>query len=152
MSMKEIVEVVITSNERYGEMLGKSINFEVNIIGQHPNYHTFMILSLINNLVSNAVEAIQDQGIIEINVTRLLESVEIKVKDNGLGISIRNRALVFEPGFTTKFNEIGIASNGIGLSYVKNVIENLGGEITLLEASDTTFEILLPIESLMQKG
>ncbi|MCL6570087.1 MAG: sensor histidine kinase [Bacillus sp. (in: Bacteria)] len=152
MSMEEIVAVIVTSNERYGEMLGKSIHFEFTVIGQHPNYHTFMLLSLINNLVSNAVEAIQELGTIEIKVTRLPELLEIKVKDSGSGISTRNRKLLFEPGFTTKFNEIGIASNGIGLSYVKNVIENLGGDITLLETSETTFEILLPIETLMQKG
>lgn len=150
MSMQEIVAVIITSNECYGEMLGKSIDYEVEINGHHPDYHTFMLLSLINNLISNAVEAIKGIGLIAIKVSRLADLVEIKVSDNGSGISTKNRMLIFEPGFTTKFDEIGIASNGIGLSYVKNVIENLGGEITLLETNETTFEILLPIESLSQ--
>jgi two-component system, sensor histidine kinase YcbA len=63
--------------------------------------------------------------------------------------------LVFEPGFTTKFDDNGYASNGIGLSFIKGVIEQHGGEIRLLDlskSSKTTFEILLPINSLIQKG
>lgn len=79
--------------------------------------------------------------------------VKIIVSDNGSGISAKNKPLIFEPGFTTKFDDTGMASNGIGLSHIKNVIENIGGAINLLDTSETTtFEIQLPVASLIQEG
>ena len=81
--------------------------------------------------------------------------VIIIVNDNGSGISEKNKRFIFEPGFTTKFDQTGIASNGIGLSYIKNVIENIGGRLNLLDTAETnktSFEIQLPVTSLTERG
>ena len=155
MSIREIIHVIRTGNERYSGLLGKNIVFMINISGLHPSYHTFMLLSVINNLVSNAVEAIEASGEILIKITIEKGILDIQVKDTGPGISPRNRPLIFTPGFTTKFDSGGMASTGIGLSYVKNVIEGLGGEIKLGEPEihfKTVFVIRLPIESLTERG
>jgi two-component system sensor histidine kinase YcbA len=80
--------------------------------------------------------------------------VNIRINDNGCGISPKIKPFIFEPGFTTKFDQIGIASNGIGLSYIKNFIENIGGEIKLIDSTKTegtTFEIQLPSASLIEE-
>jgi two-component system, sensor histidine kinase YcbA len=154
MSIEEIIAVITRSNENYGEMLGKTINYKVNIFGKHPHYQTFILLSLINNLVSNAVEAISEEGQIVLTVENANDIVTIRINDNGSGISPRIKPYIFEPGFTTKFDQTGIASNGIGLSYIKNVIENIGGGIKLIDSSETegtTFEIQLPVASLVEK-
>lgn len=155
MQVDEIVEVITTCNQRYSESSGKSIEINSEIAGTHPPYHTFMLLSVINNLVSNAVEAIEHNGEILLKINRLGDMTVIQVKDNGPGISERNRKLIFEPGFTTKFDHGGAASNGIGLSYIKNVIENLGGSIELdyLKGDfNTVFTIHMPLESLTERG
>jgi len=152
--IKEIIEVIITANKRYGEMLEKSIDYKVYILGEHPFYRTVILFSLINNLVSNAVEAITEKGNVELTVGRVNEMIHIIVSDDGPGISVKNKPFIFEPGFTTKFDQTGIASNGIGLSYIKNVIENIGGELKLLataEINRTSFEILLPVASLIER-
>lgn len=155
MDIKEIIEVIIMSNKRYGEMIGKSIDYHVRILGEHPYYRTVILFSLVNNLVSNAVEAIIEEGQVELTVSRVNDMVYIVVSDNGPGISKKNKPFIFEPGFTTKFDHMGIASNGIGLSYIKNMIENIGGELQLLDADErnrTSFEILLPVASLTERG
>jgi two-component system sensor histidine kinase YcbA len=155
MNIEEIIEVITHSNQYYAEILGKTINFKVHISGDHPRYHTFVILSLINNLVSNAVEAIHETGHIVLTVDRSNDMIKIRIHDNGSGISPKNKPFIFEPGFTTKYDLNGIASNGIGLSYIKNVIENIGGEIQLIDstqAEGTTFEILIPIANLTERG
>ncbi|MDQ6596009.1 sensor histidine kinase [Bacillus salipaludis] len=154
MNIREIISVVTISNKNYGELLGKSIDFQVNITGVHSEYRTFILLSLINNLVANAVEAIRQEGQIVLTVERVLDFVKICIKDNGNGISEKNKMYIFEPGFTTKFDQAGIASNGIGLSYTRNVIENLNGTINLVESEKekgTTFEIQLPVINLINK-
>ena len=150
MSIEEIIHIISTTNKRYAEMLGKTVEFSVSIRGEHPRYNSFKLTSLINNLVSNSVEAIQIKGKIELTAEIASEFIRLRVSDNGSGISERNRALIFEPSFTTKFDRNGIASNGIGLFHVKNVIEKLGGEINLLESNEaykTIFEIMLPAQT-----
>lgn len=157
MTINEIIEVIKTCNERYADSLGKSIDIKSDISGDHPLYHTFMLLSVINNLVSNGVEAIAESGKIHLKIDRCDDHAVIQVSDSGSGISARNRGLIFEPGFTTKFDQTGVSSNGIGLSYVKNVVENLDGTIMLEDESfsplyKTIFTVTLPIESLTEKG
>lgn len=153
MNIAEIIAIIISSNKSYGEMLGKSIEYTVDITGSHSQYRSFILFSLINNLVANAVEAIKERGRIDLNVTMKDQMVEIIVSDNGSGISDKNKLYIFEPGFTTKFDDTGIASNGIGLSHIKNVIENIGGEINLLDTTaTTTFGIQLPVASLTERG
>lgn len=147
MKIEKIISIIIRSNQNYSELLDKALDYEVNIIGEHPPYHTFILFSLINNLVANAVEAIEKAGRIALTIKKVGELVKISISDNGCGISPKNKAFIFEPGFTTKFDYAGIASNGIGLSYIKNVIESIGGVIKLIDSSETegtTFEILLP--------
>lgn len=153
MNIEEIISVIISSNKCYGDMLGKSIEYQVNVSGEHSQYRSFILFSLINNLVANSVEAINDQGKIVLNARKLDKVFEITVSDNGAGISDKNKPFIFEPGFTTKFDDTGIASNGIGLSHIKNVIENIGGEINLVDTpANTTFGIMLPVASLTERG
>lgn len=158
MDINEILQVIIKCNGHYADSLGKSIEFSCVVSGQHPPYHTFMLLSVINNLATNAVEAhFPTGGVIRLDIDRDQENVIIQIKDNGPGISDRNRQYIFEPGFTTKYNLAGAASNGIGLSYVKNAIENIEGKI-ILEPDDkhtgfnTVFTISVPIQRLTQGG
>ncbi|MGO0063305.1 ATP-binding protein [Brevibacillus fluminis] len=155
MDIHQLAGIVVRSNEKYAALLGKTIHFTVSIEGVHPHYHVFTMLSLINNMVANAVEAIQDDGEISLYVTREDEHVMLKISDNGPGVLPRRRKLIFKPGFTTKYDYAGAPSTGIGLSYVKEVVEEQKGEIVLLDGTDgagAAFLIRLPIESISEKG
>lgn len=157
MKIEEIIDIVVTTNERYGQTLEKNIKFEVDIEDQSQfyQYHTFILLSIINNLVSNAVEACKLDVTIAIQISTIGDMLVIQISDNGPGISERHRDFIFQAGFTTKYNESGVASNGIGLTYVKDVVEHLNGTIELqnLEGEmKTSFNIQLPNEQLMERG
>ncbi|RDU37732.1 sensor histidine kinase [Neobacillus piezotolerans] len=157
MDIKEILYVSITANRRYGEMVGKTIQYGVETEGSHPDYHAVILLSLLNNLVSNAVEAIQSTGKILVYAKKAGEQLLIEVRDTGSGISEKSKKLIFEPGFTTKFNESGLASNGIGLAFVKETVENMGGKISLIDEIgngeyETSFQISLPVRELTKRG
>lgn len=149
MHISDILSVVVASNKSYGELLNKKIKFKVNVVDEHPPYLTYLLLSIINNLVSNAVEAIDKSGKITITVTKKERKLIILINDNGLGVAQKHKRLIFEPGFTTKFDSAGNASNGIGLAYVKGVINDLDGTINLLESNcntGATFLIEIPID------
>lgn len=151
MEIEDILDVIVSSNTSYRNLLGKSIDFSVEVKGAHLKYNACSLLSIINNLVSNSVESIRETGHITINVSQENNELTIKVTDDGPGISKKNRNLIFQPGFTTKFDSTGKASSGIGLTYVKEFIEQLGGTIRLDDAEKsllTTFILVVPIDQL----
>jgi two-component system sensor histidine kinase AtoS len=97
------------------------------------------------NIIKNSVEAVLDNGQIEISVALVGENMAIEITDNGYGISSENLARRFSPFFSTK---VGKKNAGIGLSISKNIIESLNGSIEAFMTLDskTCFRILLPAE------
>lgn len=59
MSVHELVNIIIRANTKYARLLEKDIQFVYKIDGVHSHYHIYTILSIINNIVTNAVEAIK---------------------------------------------------------------------------------------------
>ncbi|NMM64862.1 sensor histidine kinase [Clostridium sp. P21] len=155
MDINKIGNIIIQTNEKYARSLGKDIKFILDINDYFPHLHIYTILSLINNLTSNSVESINDTGIIKISIHKKEELIEFEISDNGVGIPEKKRNLIFKPGYTTKYDVNGKPSTGMGLSYVKELINNLKGSITLENdciENKTAFIIQLPIDNLIEKG
>lgn len=153
MNINELVPLVIRTNATYASSLGKKIEFRYRIEGEHQDYQVYLVLSLMNNIVVNAVEAIKDKGTITICVTMEDQFVSFQVEDDGPGVPEKYRSLIFKPGFTLKYDETGTASTGIGLSYVKEITEELGGLVTLqngVKHSGASFIIKIPVYSLVE--
>lgn len=79
---------------------------------------------VIINLIKNSIEAIEDNGEIEVLVTENKNTVIIKVKDNGSGISSENLKRMNEPFFTTKNN-----GTGLGVYLSTEIIKAHGGSL-----------------------
>ena len=96
---------------------------------------------VIDNLVSNATQAIGDHGVVTVDLKFVEDQALITVKDNGPGIAVENRKRLFEPLFTTKAK-----GTGLGLSICRQIIERHGGTIELQdhEGSGAEFCICLP--------
>src|SRR5690625_6929667 len=99
-----------------------------------------MTLSIINNLVTNAIEAIDTIGTIHINLINSNKKLIIEISDNGPGIKDAHTDIIFEPGFTTKYDQNGNASTGIGLSYVYYLVTTIYDNISKQQSSDLTDE------------
>lgn len=155
MNVNEITNILVETNKKYSISLGKEIKFFTDISPGIPELHSYTVMSLINNLVSNSVESIEKMGIIKIYINKKCNLIVFQIEDTGAGIPQKKRKLIFKPGYTTKYNEFGEPSTGIGLSYVKEVVINLKGKIFFSNTpncSGTIFTIEIPIESLMEKG
>lgn len=153
MTIHEIVKMVVTSNSKYSNLLEKNIDISFEIKGKHSKYHSFQLTSLINNLVSNAVEAIKKDGEVYVSADLVDGFLEVSVSDNGSGVQDKHKKLIFSPGFTTKFDEDGNSSNGIGLSHLKTVIEDYEGSINFVESKgkfNTIFIFKIPSKSLSE--
>ena len=98
---------------------------------------------VIENLLRNALDAMDGKGTITGRVTERDGNVIIDLTDTGKGISSRNVRRVFDPGFTTKKR-----GWGLGLSLVKRIIEEYhSGKIVVARSEPgkgTTFRITLP--------
>ncbi|MBT5147797.1 MAG: HAMP domain-containing histidine kinase [Flavobacteriales bacterium] len=95
---------------------------------------------VLENLLRNAVDAMEGRGEINVNVMNSEKGVTIDISDTGKGISRQDIRSVFSPGFTTKKR-----GWGLGLSLVKRIIEEYhGGKISVLKSEvgvGTTFRI-----------
>ncbi|WP_335484640.1 ATP-binding protein [Bacillus sp. JJ1773] len=154
MTIYELLDLIIRANKNYALSLGKEIEFKQVIIGAHPDYHIFKILSILNNLVMNSIEAIKQLGVVKISVSKQNNWVHFQISDNGPGIPNKRKNLIFEPGFTSKFERDGSSSTGIGLSYVQRIVEELEGKILLKsepEVDGTIFTIKLPVNYLVKE-
>lgn len=97
---------------------------------------------VLDNLLSNAIEAMSDGGEISISWTSGHSNLEIIIEDNGPGIPGDIVESIFEP-FVTKGKQSG---TGLGLAICKKIVEDHGGAISVSSSSDsgTTFSIVLP--------
>jgi two-component system sensor histidine kinase YcbA len=154
MPLAEIVEFVIKSNRDYSKMLHKDITMEADIRVGYRTEHYIPLLTVLGNLVSNAVEAIDAQGTIRIRIYEHKTKTIMVVSDSGTGIAEQDKEMIFEPGFTTKFNNEGNAATGIGLSHVRDIVHAYGGELHLhasRQGAETTFTVTFLSDSL-KKG
>lgn len=90
------------------------------------------------NLITNAIEAINGIGSINIYAKTTPNNIVIEIEDSGPGIMEEDLEKIFEPLFTTKQS-----GTGLGLSSCKNIIERHRGEISVRN-DPTTFTIKLP--------
>jgi len=97
---------------------------------------------VIENLLKNALDAINGKGTILIKIKDFPSRVIVDVTDSGKGISKQNIGKVFKPGFTTKKR-----GWGLGLSLAKRIIEQYHRGQLFVKSSETgkgtTFRIVL---------
>jgi signal transduction histidine kinase len=93
------------------------------------------------NLVTNAVEAVGDQGSIHITTATDADSVTVSVQDDGVGMTEPTIGRVFEPYYSTKF-----AGRGLGLAAVDGIVRGHDGRIDVRSqfGVGTTMTVTLP--------
>lgn len=150
----QVVEDIVQSVSEYIKGKDISIVFDTNteekIIACDPD----KIERIILNLISNAIKFTNCEGRICINLIDKGDSVEIWVRDNGIGMEKKYLDNIFK-----RFHQVdkslsrNAEGSGIGLSLVKSIIELHGGKITVDSAlgEGTIFKIELPARSVNEK-
>jgi signal transduction histidine kinase len=142
---RNIIEQISNVVEYLRKRAPGKIAFEINAHGQ-----TFIPVRIsgplfdwvIENLLKNALDAMEGRGAIYVEIIKGEKAVTIDVTDTGKGISKQNIAKVFKPGFTTKKR-----GWGLGLSLSKRIIEQYHKGTIDVKNSEigkgTTFRIVL---------
>jgi signal transduction histidine kinase len=107
------------------------------------------LYEVILNLIVNAQDAMPHGGTLTLE-TRLEDtSVVVQVKDTGCGIPHEHLPRIFEPGFSTKYDQ-GIAKGlGLGLFLAQGIVESLGGSVIVdsTVGRGATFAVKLPVSA-----
>lgn len=131
---------------KHNKIITFSIRYELNngLLYADPLYLT----NAISNLIDNAIKYSDSSVNIDILVAEKGKQVYIHVKDNGFGISEKDQKKIFnrfERG--SEIKRKSASGFGIGLNYVKAVVDAHGGGITLSskEMEGSEFVITLPL-------
>ncbi len=131
---------------RYDKRI-KKVDFKTNLDPELPfiNVVPDQILQVLINILINALDAINGEGIIEVNTKHDDDFIYIEIKDNGCGMPPEVVAQIFDPFFTTK--EVG-KGTGLGLSVSYGIIKKFKGDILVHSKPEigSRFTIKLPLE------
>ena len=97
------------------------------------------------NILSNALDAIDEKGTVTISTSKSSGSIKVSIKDTGRGIPKDIQSKLFEPFFTTK--DVG-KGTGLGLSICHSLIEKHQGSIEVKSevGKGSEFVIVLPVK------
>ncbi|KFA90654.1 sensor histidine kinase [Archangium violaceum] len=101
-----------------------------------------LLANAVENLVRNAFEAMPRGGTLTLRTRLDGTGVALSVEDTGEGMNARTRERAFDDFYTTK-----ATGSGLGLAFVRRVVEAHGGEVTLTshEGRGTTVTLRLPV-------
>ena len=107
----------------------------------HVKGNPVLIREALSNIFSNAMEAVDDEGVITIGASQVNGSVVVRISDNGPGIPHQQMVRLFEPFRTTKPN-----GHGLGLFAARHILEMHNGsvEIESGEGEGTRVTLRLP--------
>jgi signal transduction histidine kinase len=110
----------------------------------------YLFRHIFSNVLHNALIYSDKKQFVELNITlNNAETLEFKVKDNGIGIPHEDRALIFEP-FYRASNSRFVKGSGLGLAVLNECLKLHNGSISIDSdlGSGTIIHILLPITAL----
>lgn len=101
------------------------------------------LVTLLGNLIDNAVDASAPSGTVEVTLRRDDRGTVITVQDDGPGIPEEDRGRVFDSGWSTKGSD---GTRGIGLALVRRVARRRGGDVTVSTSAlgGARFDVRLP--------
>ena len=142
LEMHNIVQAIKDVVAYMQRIAGENIVFEVNASAENiqANISPPLFDWVIENLLKNALDAIDRKGKITIDIQQKEEKILIDIADTGKGIAYKNQKKIFEPGFTTKKR-----GWGLGLALTKRIVEEYHkGKIYIRHSepgNGTTFRI-----------
>jgi signal transduction histidine kinase len=143
-NIRELVEQINADLKHYNE---KAVDFQISIQGSNE-IHTDKkrLVTVIKNLISNAVKYSKtnaEPSFVKFEMNQVNEFIEIQVSDNGIGIHKDQHTRIFEMFYRVSTGRVG---SGLGLFIVKEIMEKMGGNISLQSELNigSTFTVRLP--------
>lgn len=135
--------LVLQIQERSGELRLNLHAVNANVMVDEMHFS-----NIIFNLLDNAIKYSREKPLIEISTEVVNDMLAIKVKDNGIGMSKDTAKRVFEKFYRAHTGNIhNVKGFGLGLSYVKTMVEAQNGSIRVdsIMGKGSTFTLMMPL-------
>ena len=144
----ELITVAVLNMNLKVKSKGGSIITDLQATNSRINADEMHITNVIFNLLDNAVKYSKEDVPAEIKIStkNIKEFLQVEISDNGIGVSKENQKKIFNKFYRVqKGNLHDVKGFGLGLNYVKRVIEEHKGTITVTSelGKGTTFIIQL---------
>ena len=137
-----IRNIAVLLDKRKGQIT-PHLDATISVIGADRVHLT----NVIYNLLDNAIKYTEQEPDIHIYTRNGTDGLYISVQDNGIGISKEAQKKIFDKLYRVPTGNIhNVKGFGLGLSYVKNIVEMHGGQVSVESqpGKGSTFEIFLP--------
>jgi PAS domain S-box-containing protein len=147
-----IIETIEKALTIYGEICAEQRIIINKAFGDVPltAIDKEQVLQAIENLVSNAIDAMPGGGVLSVTADREevkdIAYVVVKIRDTGGGIPEEDLSKIFEPFYTTK---LALKGAGLGLSITKKIVEDHGGAVQVDSkiGAGSTFSLYFPLKT-----
>lgn len=152
MELSDLLNILEVTTRQFLGKRRADIRLECRCLEKRPVREHYRLLSILKNLVTNAVEAIQadtGRGTVRVEVRREGDVLLLTVADDGPGIPPRAMKMLFEVGYSTKFDpNTGDINRGVGLPAVQFIVAELGGTIGVdsTPREGAAFRVALPLD------
>lgn len=147
----DITDLIRNLTEHHRLKSNKEINFTTDINPEDLIIYADPIHfnNIISNLIDNAIKYSDNKVDIDIKITKVDKDYIITITDNGMGIPSEKQPYIFDKFYrVSDGNKYQIKGYGLGLFYVKTMVEKHNGTISVSSNKNkgTTFTITIPIE------
>jgi two-component system sensor histidine kinase GlrK len=144
LELKPLIEEAISSYTLTID--AKNLNIVLALIDLSLEGDREQLLTVIDNLISNAIKYTPRGGSITVRLARENDKALIEVSDSGPGIAPADRARLFEPFYRGSGNvDSHVSGSGLGLSIAREYIDAHAGEVTLMPSEKgACFRVILP--------
>ncbi|HEU4551218.1 MAG TPA: HAMP domain-containing sensor histidine kinase [Chitinophaga sp.] len=143
--LNELIDSIITNHQ---VKAGQPVQFRYDSHLDHPlaNVDKTHLSNAVNNLVDNAIKYSGEHPIVRIQCTKTNGLLTIRVKDNGIGIPRIYQESIFDKFFRVPTGNLhNVKGFGLGLSYVKKVVELHHGSVSVRSEPDKGSEFIIQI-------
>ncbi|AOR22240.1 sensor histidine kinase [Clostridium taeniosporum] len=151
----KLIENTITSIDKYAKQKNISLIFDTNVEKCIMAIDPEAIDRIIMNLLSNAIKFSYNNGNIYINLWKKNNELNISIKDEGMGIPLKEQNKIFNRFMqSSNHKKIEQSGSGIGLALVENLTKAHNGRISLKseENMGSEFIVKLPIIKLSENN
>jgi signal transduction histidine kinase len=144
----DVIDEVVTLTKTQIELKKQSISVDIPAELPKTWCDRTRLSQILTNLISNANKYTPEGGKIIVQALRMDTMIQVKIQDNGLGMTPEDQASLFSKFFRSADDKVREApGTGLGLSITKNLIELQGGKIWFESEyrKGTTFYFTVPV-------
>lgn len=149
-ALEDAISKINLQIEKKGGVIYTELNAGQAVI-QADRVH---ITNIVFNLLDNATKYTPWAPVIHISTKNIGNGILFTIKDNGIGISKSNQKKIFDKLYRVPTGNIhNVKGFGLGLSYVKSIVEKHNGKITLESElkKGSSFSIYLPFNTILKQ-